>query len=70
MRVKKLLWYLCLLGAPALLVYAFMVKDIGLSVAAFGMAYALKKTNRFIDIPTFYQNKGVTNDIFEGKGRR
>ncbi|MDR0621228.1 MAG: hypothetical protein LBJ61_05065 [Deltaproteobacteria bacterium] len=70
MAAKKLLWYLSLIAAVGLLIYAFLARDVRLSLAAFALAYVLKKTNKYVAIPRFYQNKGVRNDLFEGKGRK
>lgn len=67
MTAKYVLWYLLLVAAMVMLTLAFLQNNLFLTVAAMGLALALKATNKYIPLPKVYRDKGVRNELFEGR---
>lgn len=65
--IKTVLWYLGVIIATILLVIAFVMKRVDLSIIAFILAMLLNKYSDWTILPKIYRKQGITNEVFSGK---
>lgn len=67
MKIRNILWYICVVIAAIALVLSYILKNWVLTLLAFALGLFLKSTNKYIELPKIYRELGIKNEVFELK---
>lgn len=68
-RTYVVLWYIGVAGSAVVLAAGFLTGNWPMSITALVLGIVLQKTNKHVELPAIYRELGITNRIFEGRGK-
>ena len=68
-KAYVVLWYMSVAAAAVILAIGFLTGNWPLSIAALVLGVILRKTNKYVELPAVYRELGITNQVFEGRGK-